>query len=198
MGAKALWARPPNPVSKRSDALCGWEQSMTTNCAGNRSTSRFVLAVAMGLSLNSVDHLRAFAAEVVADQNKTQALHPGEKATARPGVCEREAEQLVGQKPVLIGRSVRAPKKLRDFPPKYPELPPNTRASGVWLGEILINNSGKIARVWSLREVRFVPPFPAFKSAITDAIQQWEFEPLLARGTPVPVCMTVTVNINWQ
>jgi TonB family protein len=113
-------------------------------------------------------------------------------------VCEREAEKLVGQKAVRIGRSVRAPKKLRDVPPKYPELPPGTQASGMWLGEILINNSGKITRVWALREVRFVPPFPAFNNAITDAIQQWEFEPLLVQGKSVPVCVTVTMNINWK
>lgn len=68
----------------------------------------------------------------------------------------------------------------------------------MWLGEMLINNSGKIARVWTLREVRFVPPFPAFTNAITDAIQQWEFEPLLVQGKAMPVCMTVAINIDWQ
>jgi protein TonB len=113
-------------------------------------------------------------------------------------VCEREAEKLLGQKAVRVGRSIRAPKKLRDVPPKYPQLPPGTRGSGVWLGEVLIGSSGKIARVWALREVRFVPPFPPFNNAITDAIRQWEFEPVLVQGKAMPVCVTVTVNINWQ
>jgi hypothetical protein len=93
---------------------------------------------------------------------------------------------------------VRAPKKLRDVPPKYPELPPGTVGSGVWVGEVLINNTGKVAHVWPIREVTFVPPFPAFNNAITDAMQQWEFDPLLTEGKPTTFCMTVTVNINWQ
>jgi hypothetical protein len=124
-----------------------------------------------------------------------QSRPPG---AVRPGVCEHEAEKLLGEKPVRIDRSVRAPKKIRDVPPKYPELPPGTIGSGMWIGEVLINNSGKIAHVWPIREVEFKPPFPAFDSAITDAIQQWEFEQLFVQGTAVPVCMTVTVNINWK
>lgn len=68
----------------------------------------------------------------------------------------------------------------------------------MWIGEVLINNTGKAARVWPIREVTFAPPFPAFNSAITDAIQQWEFEPLLAQGKPTAFCMTVTFNIDWQ
>ena len=171
---------------------------MTTNLARSELTVRFVLAVAMGLCLNSFVHLHGSAMEVVAVPGHTQSSHSSEKAAARPGVCEREAEKLVGQTAVRIGRSVRAPKKLRDVPPKYPELPPGTVGSGMWLGEVLINNAGKVAHVWPIREVRFVPPFHAFNDAITDAIRQWEFEPLVVQRKAMPVCMTVTVNINWK
>ena len=66
------------------------------------------------------------------------------------------------------------------------------------VGEVLINNSGKVARVWATHEVEFKPPFPSFNSSITDAIRQWEFEQSFMQGKPVPVCMTVTVNINWK
>jgi hypothetical protein len=136
--------------------------------------------------------------ELVAVLHQTDAPNSHEKSNRRPGVCEREAEKLVGQKAVRIGRSMLAPKKLRHVPPKYPELPPGTAGSGVWLGEVLINNTGKVAHVWPIREVKFAPPFPAFNNAITDAMQQWEFEPLLVLGKPMAFCMTVTVNINWQ
>jgi hypothetical protein len=171
---------------------------MTTNCAHGETTVRFVLAVAIGLCLSSFVHLHGSAMEVVAIPGHTQSSDSSEKAAARPGVCEREAEKLVGQKAVRIGRSVHAPKKIRDVPPKYPELPPGTVGSGVWLGEVLINNTGKVAHVWPIREVKLVPPIPAFNNAITDAMQQWEFEPLLFNGKPAAFCMTVTVNINWQ
>jgi hypothetical protein len=47
-------------------------------------------------------------------QNKTQALRPAGKGVVRPGVCDREAEKFVSEKPVRIERSVPAPKKIRD------------------------------------------------------------------------------------
>jgi hypothetical protein len=171
---------------------------MTTKCARNESTVRFVLAVGLGLLLSSFVHLHGSAVEVIAVPDQKQSSDSSHNAAARPGVCEREAEKLVGQKAVRIGRSVRAPKKLRDVPPKYPELPPGTVGSGVWLGEVLINNAGKVVHVWPIREVKFVPSFPAFNNAITDAMQQWEFEPLFVKGKPAAFCMTVSVNINWQ
>jgi hypothetical protein len=158
------------------------EQPMTMNFARSGLAVRFVLAVAMGLSLGSVFHLHASAVELIAVPDDTQSSDSGAQAASRSGVCDREAEQLLGRKAVRIGRSARAPKKLRHVPPNYPELPPGTQASGAWLGEILSDNSGKVARVWALREVRFEPPFPAFNNVIKDAIQQWEFQALLAKG----------------
>jgi hypothetical protein len=170
---------------------------MTTNCACRESAVSFTLAVAVALCVSSV-HLYGSPVELVALADQTQASEPSEKPVPRPGVCEREAEKLVGQKAVRIGGSVRTPKKLRDVPPKYPVPPPGTVGSGVWSGEVLINRTGKVAHVWPIREVKFVPGFPAFNNAITDAIQQWEFEPLVDQGKPSAFCMTVTVNINWQ
>jgi hypothetical protein len=171
---------------------------MTTNFARSGLAVRFVLAVAMGLSLGSVVHLHASAVEFIAVPDSAQSSDSRAQAADRSGVCEREAEKLLGQKAVRIGRSMGAPKKLRNVSPKYPALPPGTQGSGMWLGEILINNSGKIARVWALREVRFIPPFQTFNNAIADAIQQWQVEPLLVQGRATPACMTVTINIDWQ
>ena len=151
---------------------------MNTNLALTRTTLSVVFAVATGLSLSSSS--------------------PVEKRLVQPGTCEREAEKLLHQTAVRIRGAVRAPKKIRDARPKYPETPAGTIGTGVWIGEALINDSGKIVGVWPMREVEFTPPFPSFNSAIRDAIRQWEFEPVIVRGKPAPVCMTVTVNINWR
>jgi hypothetical protein len=62
----------------------------------------------------------------------------------------------------------------------------------------LINTTGKVARVWTIRRPQLNPPFPAFNRAIEDAVQQWEFEPLLVQGKPAPVCIAVTTYIDWQ
>jgi len=34
--------------------------------------------------------------------------------------------------------------------------------------------------------------------AIVNAIRQWKFEPPIIEKVPVPVCLTVTVNINLR
>lgn len=116
----------------------------------------------------------------------------------RFGVCQREVEKLVGERPVHVAGKIRPPKKLHDVHPKYPKLPPGATGAGMWAGEALIDTKGNVARVWSIRKVEITPPFPAFNKAIVDAIRQWHFEPVRVDGKAVPVCMTVTVNINWS
>jgi hypothetical protein len=69
---------------------------------------------------------------------------------------------------------------------------------GMWIGEVPIDTSGKVAQIWSIREVEFTPPFPPFSRAITDAIRHWAYEPSLVQSKAIASCMTVTVNINWQ
>ena len=102
--------------------------------------------------------------------------------------------------PVRIGGFIRIPKKTRNVSPIYPDLPTRTKttASGIWVGETLVDSTGKVNRVWSIREVTVQPPFPAFNAAIVDAIRQWEYEPLLVKGKPTPFCMTVTVSTNLK
>jgi hypothetical protein len=113
------------------------------------------------------------------------------------GICEREAPRIVGAEPIKIGGRVRAPKKLLDVPPKYPDQA-DTTASGMWAGEVLIDAKGKISHVWTIREVNFKPPFPEFNAAIVEAIRQWEFEPTIIGNAATPVCMVVSMNINWK
>jgi len=68
----------------------------------------------------------------------------------------------------------------------------------MWIGELLVGFDGKVAHVWTLRDVRFTPPFPAFNAAIVAAIQQWEFEPVVVESKPTPICITATMTIDWQ
>jgi hypothetical protein len=69
---------------------------MTTNCARSRSTVRFVLAVAIGLSLSSFVDLRGPAVEASGLPDHPQSSDLQEKAAAGSGVCERKAEKLLG------------------------------------------------------------------------------------------------------
>jgi hypothetical protein len=114
------------------------------------------------------------------------------------GVCEREAEKLAGRKAVRADRKIREPKKTKNVSPTYPPFPAGTTGRGMWIGEALIDTKGRVSHVWTIREVEITPPLPAFNNAITDAIRQWEFEPLQVNKVTVPVCMAVTVSINWS
>jgi hypothetical protein len=68
----------------------------------------------------------------------------------------------------------------------------------MWIGELLLDTHGKVARVWTVREVEFTPSFPAFNQAIVDALKKWEFTPVVVKGDAIPLCTTVTVSINWR
>ena len=116
----------------------------------------------------------------------------------RAGICMREGGKLVGREPVTVGRTIRAPKRIKDVTPDYPELPPGTVGPGRWIGEFLLGAGGKVVRVWTIREPAFYPPFPAFNEAIVAAVRQWEFEPVLVKSEPTPVCMTVDMIFEWQ
>lgn len=88
------------------------------DCIRKRRNVEIVLAIAVGVILYSVGVLQGSSPDALVTQT-TSASPAGEPA--RSGVCEGEAEKLIGHKPIRIGRSVRAPKKLRDVSPKYPE-----------------------------------------------------------------------------
>lgn len=113
-------------------------------------------------------------------------------------LCERRAERMLGQQAIRAGGSVRAPRQLRHVLPSLPELPPGTSVTvSPWLGVVLIDGSGKIVDIWPLRGIESTPSFPPLNDAISAAIRQWEFEPRIVEAGTVPVCMAVTVNVDW-
>src|SRR5262249_27764870 len=124
----------------------------------------------------------------------------GQRPTASlRSIGAREGAKVVGIPRVPAGRNFRLPRKIHNVAPTYPPTPAGTVGTGgVWVGEALIDTQGKIARVWTVRPVKFTPPFPKFNRAIADSIKEWVFEPPRIDGVPTPVCMTVTVNINWK
>ena len=63
---------------------------------------------------------------------------------------------------------------------------------GVVVIEAVIGADGQMAKATVLRSV------PLLDQAALDAVKQWEFSPSLLNGKPVPVVMTVTVNLKLQ
>lgn len=102
----------------------------------------------------------------------------------RPGAVATPVE------PLRVGGPIREPKKLKNVPPGYPPAALQARLQGTVILECLIGEDGRVARVKVLRGV------PLLDDAATEAVRQWEYEPTLLNGVPVPVIMTVTVNFK--
>jgi hypothetical protein len=122
-------------------------------------------------------------------------------ATAEAGparACVDQSEALVGQRARLVDKDFAAPRRLTSQPFDYPTRPGTTKSSGVWIGEALVDTTGKVRQVWIIRGFTFQPVWPEFNDAIAAGIRTWTYEPAVADGAAVPVCVTVSVNITWQ
>jgi outer membrane biosynthesis protein TonB len=125
------------------------------------------------------------------------ALSAASSAAAGPArACVEQSEKLVGQR---AGVAAQPLKKVRDAEPDYPARQGSSKAlSSIWIGEALVDTSGTVREVWTIRPLRFEPAWPEFEAAIPAAIRKWSYEPALIDGTAVPVCVTVSVRIRWS
>ena len=93
---------------------------------------------------------------------------------------------------------MRGPWRTRYVAPAYPPIPDGTTGGGVWIGEILIDNRGRVSQVWTIREVKLTPALPSLNKAITAAVKKWEFASAAVDGVSVPICLTVAVSANLK
>lgn len=100
--------------------------------------------------------------------------------------------QLAADGAVRIGGAVRAPTKLRDVKPVYPQEAQEARVQGVVIIETRIEGDGRVSAAQVLRSI------PMLDAAALEAVKQWEFQPTLLNGVPTPVIMTVTVQFSLQ
>ena len=97
-----------------------------------------------------------------------------------------------GETPLRVGGAIKEPKKIKDVRPVYPAIAQEARVQGVVILEIRIDEDGRVA------DARVIRPVALLDMAALDAVLQWEFEPTLLNGRPVPIIMTVTVNFTLQ
>jgi TonB family protein len=90
--------------------------------------------------------------------------------------------------PLRVGRDVRAPLKIVDVKPLYPDGARAAQVKGVVILEVTIAADGSVSSARVLRSI------PIFDQAAIDAVRQWKFEPTLLNGMPVEVEMAVTIN----
>ena len=91
-----------------------------------------------------------------------------------------------------VGGTIKAPMKVRNVNPIYPADALADKVQGVVILEARIERDGTINRARVIRSI------PELDDAALDAVRQWEFQPTLLNGVPVPIIMTVTVNFTLQ
>jgi hypothetical protein len=130
------------------------------------------------------------------------ALTLGAATAAHAGpsrACVDESESIVGARAVLVGKESWAPRRLREPVLEFPTRQGSSTAkSTIWVGEALIDATGKVRSVWTLRPLRFEPAWPEFDEAVVAGVRQAAYEPPMVDGKSSPVCVTVSVTIHWR
>ncbi len=91
---------------------------------------------------------------------------------------------------VRVGGAIRVPVKTRHVDPAYPPIALQARVQGVVILEALVDTDGRVADARVLRSI------PLLDQAAVEAVRQWEYQPTLLNGQPVPVIMTATVQFT--
>lgn len=89
------------------------------------------------------------------------------------------------------GGEVAEPRKVKDARPRYPEEVRRRGESGTVVMEVIIDTEGQV------KAVRVVEsPSEELAQAAAEAVRQWQYEPTVKDGKPVPVLLTVTVRFR--
>lgn len=94
------------------------------------------------------------------------------------------------RQPLPIGGKIRAPKKIVDVPPVYPEIAKATKVEGLVILEAVISERGNVERVRVLRS------HPLLDAAAVEAVKGWRYTPTLLNNVPVSVLITITMNFK--
>jgi protein TonB len=94
--------------------------------------------------------------------------------------------------PVRIGGQVSAPALLKRVEPVYPAIAQLASIDGVVILDAIVDERGRIQSLKVLRG------HPLLAKAATEAVQQWEYEPLKLNGTPTPFELTVSLWFHFD
>ena len=104
------------------------------------------------------------------------------------------SQSRASSQPVRIGGNVRAPRKVKDVRPIYPESMREAGLTGLVPVEAIIGRDGTVSSV----RVLSAQVHPDFAIAAVDAVRQWRFTPTLLNGVAVEVVMTVSVRFDLE
>ena len=145
-------------------------------------------AFARDALIAEADALRNRAIEL----NKVQRSTSGPVGIAPPPPPPSEPMLVDGLAPVRVGGNIKAPTKIYDQRPTYPEEALRERVTGIVIIEAVIDTNGVVRSAKVLRSI------PLLDAAAVEAVKAWRFAPAVREGVAVPVVMTVTVNFTLQ
>jgi TonB family protein len=114
------------------------------------------------------------------------------RSSGVPGAVASPSSAGTPAGPVRVGGNIRPPNKTRSVNAVYPQTAQAAGIQGVVIVEITIGTDGAVSDARVLRSI------PLLDQAALDAVRQWQYEPTLLNGNPVPVIMTATVNFALQ
>jgi TonB family protein len=91
---------------------------------------------------------------------------------------------------IRVGGHIKAPTKIKDVKPVYPQEAMDEKVQGVVILEVRIEPDGGVSDAQVLRSI------PMLDAAALDAVLQWQFIPTLLNGQAVPVVMVVTIQFS--
>ncbi len=94
--------------------------------------------------------------------------------------------------PLVVGGDITEPVVVRKVEPVYPEPARRGRIQGVVVFRAVINESGDVESIQTLRGVPFLT------EAALEAVRQWKYKPAMLDGQAVRVYFTVTVTFRLQ
>ncbi|MDX1480182.1 MAG: TonB family protein [Woeseiaceae bacterium] len=117
---------------------------------------------------------------------------PATAGGAAPSDAESASAAPTEQKAELV--SITNLTRTRYVPPKYPRAAERRELSGYVDVIFTVTGDGKVADI----EIRESEPGDAFVNSAIDAVEKWEFEPVIENGEAVPRRVAVRLSFNFQ
>ena len=96
--------------------------------------------------------------------------------------------------PLRVGGSVTAPVLVTQVQPVFPARCSSSRFEGLFIFEAVIDSSGRVASIRTIRSVSASPPCPEAEVAVREALARWHYKPAMFAGIPVSVYLTITIS----
>jgi len=102
------------------------------------------------------------------------------------------APPMAFHEPVRIGGQVSAPALVKRVEPAYPAIAQLAAIDGIVILDAIVDEHGRIQSVKVLRG------HPLLAKAATQAVEQWEYEPLKLNGSPTAFELTVSLWFHFD